>query len=347
MMKDRKTILVTGGTGYIGSHTAVELIQNGFDVVIIDNLSNSKEEVVDAIARITGIKPIFACIDLNDRTATLEFLKAHPVDAIIHFAAFKAVGESVEKPLAYYRNNLVSLINLLEICRELAIRRFVFSSSCSVYGDPDKLPIKESTPLKPARSPYANTKKIGEDILRDAAHTGDLHVIALRYFNPVGAHPSHLIGENPAGAPLNLFPVITQTAAGLRKKLQVYGTDYTTKDGSAVRDYIHVVDVALAHVAALERLLNTGVDNPFEVFNIGTGSGLSVLEVIRAFEEATGIALPYECVARREGDVEQVYADTALAAGELGWKARHGLGEMIRSAWAWEPVLKEREGRQT
>lgn len=344
-MKRKKTILVTGGTGYIGSHTAIELIQCGFDVVIIDNLSNSKKEVADAIARITGTKPLFACIDLNDRTATQEFLKSHPVDAIIHFAAFKAVGESVEKPLAYYRNNLVSLINLLEICRELEIRRFVFSSSCSVYGDPDQLPIKESAPLKPAKSPYANTKKIGEDILRDSAQTGDLRVIALRYFNPVGAHPSHLIGENPAGAPLNLFPVITQTAAGLRKKLQVYGTDYATKDGSAVRDYIHVVDVALAHVAALERLLNTGGDSPFEIFNIGTGSGLSVLEVIRAFEETTGIALPYECVARREGDVEQVFADTALATRELGWKARHGLGEMIRSAWAWEQVLKDREGR--
>ena len=337
--------MVTGGTGYIGSHTVVELMQSGFDVIIIDNLSNSKEEVADAIARIAGLKPVFACIDLNDRAATREFLKVNPVDAVIHFAAFKAVGESVEKPLAYYRNNLISLINLLDICRELEIRNFVFSSSCSVYGDPDHLPINESAPLKPAKSPYANTKKIGEDILRDTAQTGEIRVIALRYFNPVGAHPSNLIGENPAGAPLNLFPVITQTAAGLRKKIQVFGTDYTSKDGSAVRDYIHVVDVALAHVAALERLLNTGGGNPFEVFNIGTGSGLSVLEVLHAFEEATGIALPYECVSRREGDVEQVYADTSLAASELGWKSRYGLREMISSAWAWEQVLKERAVR--
>ena len=341
-MNQNKTILVTGGTGYIGSHTAVELLNQGFNVSIIDNLSNSRREVVDAIAGITGVKPLFACIDLNDKAATLEFLSANPVDAIIHFAAFKAVGESVEKPLAYYRNNLVSLINLLEISGELNIGSFVFSSSCSVYGDPDQLPISESAPLKPARSPYANTKKIGEDIIRDTAHCGKLRAIALRYFNPVGAHPSHLIGENPAGGPLNLFPVITQTAAGLRRKMQVFGTDYATGDGSAVRDYIHVVDVAGAHVAALKRLLNEHAEKPYEVFNIGTGSGLSVLEVIKAFEETTGITLPYECVGRREGDVEQVFADTALAETELGWKAVHGLKEMITSAWAWEQILKQK-----
>lgn len=341
-MKKKATILVTGGTGYIGSHTVVELIDRGFDVVIIDNLSNSHPEVIDSIEQITGVRPGFANIDLVNKTAIQEFLRIHQVDAIIHFAAFKAVGESVEKPLEYYRNNLVSLLNLIELCRDHKIGHFVFSSSCSVYGQPDYLPIDEFAAVKPAQSPYANTKKIGEDILRDSCTAAGLQVISLRYFNPVGAHESALIGEYPVGPPLNLFPIVTQTAIGKREKMKVFGTDYNTPDGSCIRDYIHVVDVARAHVVAIERMLNGGCKSQYELFNLGTGNGLSVLEILNAFERITGVKVNYECVERRSGDVEKVYADTTFANRELGWKTTHTLEDMIRSAWAWEQELQKK-----
>ncbi len=338
----KKKILVTGGTGYIGSHTAVELLDKGFDVCIIDNLSNSHAEVLGSIEQITGKKPFFAQIDLNNKAAVNEFLRVQQPDAIIHFAAYKAVGESVEKPLAYYRNNLVSLINLMELCDEHKIKHFVFSSSCSVYGQPDKLPIDEFAEVKPAQSPYANTKKIGEDILRDSTKVLDLNVISLRYFNPVGAHPSALIGEYPIGAPLNLFPVITQTAIGKRGQMMVFGTDYATKDGSCVRDYIHVVDVAAAHVVAIDRMLSGKSKAKYELFNLGTGNGMSVLEILNTFESLTGVKVNYKLNDRRAGDVEQVYADTSYANRELGWKTERSLEDMIVSAWAWEQKLQEK-----
>jgi len=341
-MTKKPGILVTGGTGYIGSHTAVELIQQGYDVFIIDNLSNSHAEVVDSIEEITGVRPGFGNIDLNNKNAVQEFLRIHQVEAIIHFAAFKAVGESVEKPLDYYRNNLVSLINLIELCRDHQIKNFVFSSSCSVYGEPDYLPIDEFAAVKPAQSPYANTKKIGEDILRDSSNVLDLNVISLRYFNPVGAHPSAKIGEYPVGPPLNLFPIVTQTAIGKRAQMKVFGTDYNTKDGSCLRDYIHVVDVARAHVVAIERMINNNTKNKYELFNLGTGNGLSVLEIIHAFESITGVQVNHECVPRRAGDVEKVYADTTYANNELGWKTTHDLKDMITSAWAWEQELQKK-----
>lgn len=338
-----KKILVTGGAGYIGSHTSVELINKGYDVFIIDNLSNSHGEVIDAIKEITGTRPFFSNIDLNNKSAVNEFLHIHKIDAIIHFAAHKAVGESVDKPLEYYRNNLVSLINLLELCRDHQIKHFVFSSSCSVYGEPDYLPIDEFAEVKKAESPYANTKKIGEDIIHDSVNACGINAIALRYFNPVGAHPSSLIGEFPIGAPLNLFPVVTQTAIGKRDKMLVFGNDYDTPDGSCIRDYIHVMDVAAAHVVAIERMLNGKSKNNYELFNLGTGQGLSVLQVINAFERTTGINLNYEITARRPGDVVKVYADTSYANKELGWKATRSLDDMITSAWAWEKILQKKE----
>ena len=339
-METKPKVLVTGGMGYIGSHTCVELIAKGYDVYIIDNLSNSHAEVLDSIDRITGVTPFFANIDLNNKSAVNEFLKIHSIDAIIHFAAFKAVGESVAKPLEYYRNNLVSLINLLELCDEHRIKHFVFSSSCSVYGDPDYLPIDEFAAVKPAQSPYANTKKIGEDILRDTARVKDINVISLRYFNPVGAHASAMIGEYPIGSPINLFPVITQTAIGKREKMLVYGDDYDTADGSCVRDYIHVVDVALAHVVAIDRMLSGKTKDNYSLFNLGTGNGLSVLEVLNAFEKITGLKVNYQITDRRAGDVVKVYADTSYANKELGWKTVHTMEDMITSAWAWEQVLQ-------
>ncbi len=342
-MNTNKKILVTGGTGYIGSHTCVELINKGYDVFIIDNLSNSHEEVIDAIEQITGVRPFFSNIDLNNKSAVNEFLRKHHIDAIIHFASLKAVGESVEKPLEYYRNNLVSLINLLELCRDHKIKHFVFSSSCSVYGEPDYLPIDEFAEVKKAESPYANTKKIGEDIIRDSVKACSINAIALRYFNPVGAYPSSLIGEYPLGAPINLFPVVTQTAIGKRDKMLVFGNDYDTPDGSCIRDYIHVMDVAAAHVVAIERMLNGKSKSNYELFNLGTGEGLSVLQIINAFERTTGIKLNYEITARRPGDVVKVYADTSYANKELGWKATRTLDDMITSAWAWENVLQKKE----
>lgn len=335
-------IMVTGGTGYIGSHTVVELQQSGFDVVIADDLSNSGIEVLDNIEKITGIRPSFEQFDLADRDKTADFFaRNNGIQAIIHFAAFKAVGESVQKPLAYYRNNLVSLMNLLENQIRYKIGNIVFSSSCTVYGQPNVLPVTEQTPRKDAESPYGNTKRICEDILHDTiAANPQLKGISLRYFNPVGAHPSALIGELPLGVPQNLVPFITQTAAGLRDELKVFGNDYNTPDGSAVRDYIHVVDLAKAHVIAIERLLKQKNKTGYEVFNLGTGTGLSVLEVVTGFERATGVKLNYRIVERRAGDIEKIWADTTYANNELGWKAEKELDETLLSAWNWEKKIR-------
>lgn len=336
-------IIVTGGTGYIGSHTTVELLEKGYDVVIIDNLSNSRIEVLDSIEKITGKRPQFFNVDLCDKTALEKTIlsigeKSGEV-SIIHFAAFKAVGESVEKPLVYYKNNLLSLINLLELSEKYHLNNFVFSSSCSVYGEPDYLPIDEKVELKKAASPYGNTKQICEEILRDFCKMNPLKAIALRYFNPVGAHESALIGEYPLNPPSNLVPVITQTAIGKRPTMSVLGNDYDTPDGSCIRDYIHVVDIAKAHIVAIERMLKNKNKTNFEIFNLGTGQGNSVLEVINTFEKVSGQKLNYQIAPRREGDVANVYADTTLANKELGWKAEKNLEEMLTSAWKWEKQL--------
>lgn len=339
-MNNNLRILITGGTGYIGSHTAVELISKGYEVIIIDNLSNSFEEVVDSIEKISGKRPAFFNIDLNNKPAVDSFFKEKKIDAVIHFAAFKSVGESVSHPSLYYRNNINSLLNVADACNDYGITKFVYSSSCSVYGEPDKLPIDEQAVVKQAESPYANTKKIGEDILRDISRISNLKTIALRYFNPVGAHKSALIGEYPVGTPLNLFPVITQSVIGKRGPITVFGNDYNTPDGSCVRDYIHVVDIANAHIVAIERLLNNTSSVSFELFNLGTGNGLTVLEVIHAFEKYTGLKVNYTIGNRRAGDVEKVYADTQKANSVLGWKAVHTLEDMITSAWEWEQKLK-------
>jgi UDP-glucose 4-epimerase len=335
-------ILVTGGTGYIGSHTVVELQKSGYEVVIVDNLSNSNIGVLDNIARITGIKPAFENFDLADLEKTDDFFKRNQgIKAIIHFAASKAVGESVQKPLLYYRNNLVSLMNLLECQLKFNVPNIVFSSSCTVYGQPDVLPVTEQTPRKDAESPYGNTKRVNEDILRDTISANpQLKGIALRYFNPFGAHPSALIGELPLGVPQNLVPFITQSAAGLRDELKVFGDDYDTSDGSAVRDYINVVDLAKAHVIAIKRLLDGKNKSDYEVFNLGTGNGVSVLEMVKGFERATGVKLKYKIVTRRAGDIEKIWADTTLANEELGWKAEKGLEETLLSAWNWEKRVR-------
>ena len=340
-------ILVTGGTGYIGSHTVVELMEVGMEVVIIDNLSNSEREVLDGITAITGKQPDFEEVDLRERNATYDVFRKYPdIEAIIHFAAFKAVGESVEKPLEYYENNILSLIHLLEAMKIFSVQHMVFSSSCTVYGEPDELPVTENAPLKKAGSPYGNTKQICEDILKDTIQTLEgKGVVSLRYFNPIGAHPSALIGELPIGVPNNLVPFITQTAAGIRETLHVFGGDYNTPDGSAIRDYINVVDLAKAHVMAINRLLNGKQKSDFEVFNLGTGRGLSVLEIIHAFEKATGIKLNYRVVERREGDIEKVFADTSYANRELGWKAEKGIEETLLSAWKWEMHLRSKKNK--
>jgi UDP-glucose 4-epimerase len=342
-----KKILVTGGTGYIGSHTTVALIQSGYDVVIIDDLSNSEESVLDGIEEITGKRPTFERFNLCDEAALDTFLKNNQgIDAIIHFAASKAVGESVEKPLLYYKNNVLSLVYLLEGMKKYNIPNIVFSSSCTVYGQPDVLPVTESTPFKPAESPYGNSKQIDEEILRDTCRAeSGIHAIALRYFNPVGAHESAVIGELPRGVPNNLVPFITQTAAGIREQLLVFGNDYQTPDGSAIRDYIHVVDLAAAHVTALERMLKNNQKNNYEFFNIGTGNGLSVLELIRVFEEVNNIKLNYKIVDRRPGDIEKIYADTSYANQELGWKATLNVADMMRSAWKWQQSVMKRKGK--
>ena len=333
-------ILVTGGTGYIGSHTVVELQLQGFEVVIVDNLSNSHANVVDRIAEISGVRPEFHQFDLIDRNKTSAFFAIHSdLDGIIHFAAFKAVGESMADPLMYYRNNLDSLINILQGMKDNELKNLVFSSSCTVYGQPDELPVKETSPIKEAWSPYGNTKQMSEQIIRFAVEAYRLKTIALRYFNPIGSHDSALIGELPLGVPNNLVPFITQTAIGLRHSLNVYGTDYDTPDGTAVRDYIHVVDLARAHVVAVNRMINGKSKSDFEIFNLGTGNGFSVFDVIKSFEKVSGLSLNYKIVGRRPGDVEKVWADTSFANKELGWKAEKSLDEMMSSAWKWELAL--------
>ena len=319
-MKER--ILVTGGTGYIGSHTVVELQNNGYEVVIVDNLSNSRADVVDSIEKISGIRPAFEEVDCLD---------------------YKAVGESVEKPLKYYRNNLVSLINILELMPKHNVKGIIFSSSCTVYGQPDILPVTEAAPIKKAESPYGNTKQINEEIIRDTVASGSpIHAVMLRYFNPIGAHPSALIGELPNGVPQNLIPYLTQTAIGIREKLSVFGDDYDTPDGSCIRDFIYVVDLAKAHVIAMNRILEDKQKESVEVFNIGTGRGLSVLELINAFEKSTGVKLNYQIVGRRAGDIVKVWADPTLANTELGWKADTPIEDTLRSAWNWQLHLREK-----
>ena len=341
-MKQR--ILVTGGTGYIGSHTVVELQNAGYEVVIIDNLANSNADVVDNIEKVTGIRPTFEKLDCLDFQGLDNlFSKYTGIKAIIHFAASKAVGESVEKPLLYYRNNLVSLINLLELMPKHGVEGIVFSSSCTVYGQPDELPVTENAPTKKAESPYGNTKQINEEIVRDVVTSGaPINAILLRYFNPIGAHPSALLGELPNGVPQNLIPFLTQTAIGIREKLSVFGNDYNTPDGSCIRDYINVVDLAKAHVIAINRILEKKQKEQVEVFNIGTGRGLSVLELIHAFEESTGVKLNYQIVGRRAGDIEQVWANPDYANNELGWKAETSIEDTLRSAWNWQVKLRER-----
>lgn len=331
-----KTILVTGGLGFIGSHTVVELQNAGYKVIIIDNLSNTTISVLDNIVSITGIKPEFYNIDLRIKKDIQHFFKSHTVDGIIHFAAFKAVGESIERPLAYYENNINSLVYLLQGLKKHKIFNFIFSSSCTVYGQATELPITENAPVKQAESPYGYTKQIGEQIIQESCKASELRAIVLRYFNPIGAHGTAKIGELPIGIPQNLIPYITQTAAGIRKELSVFGDDYPTKDGTAVRDYIHVVDLAKAHIAALERLLENNNKSGFEVFNVGTGEGSSVLEVIKAFEKVSQTKLNYKVVAKREGDITAAYADTTLANNELGWKSEKTLEEALLDAWKWQ-----------
>jgi UDP-glucose 4-epimerase len=334
----KKKILVTGGTGYIGSHTTVELQNEGYEVVIIDNLSNSNANVINRIEKITGIRPVFSQTDCNDKEGVEKVITDNPgIVGIIHFAASKAVGESVQKPLLYYRNNLVSLINLLELMPQYDIKGLVFSSSCTVYGQPDVLPVTEDAPIKPALSPYGNTKQINEEIIRDTMYTNvPFKSILLRYFNPIGAHPSAEIGELPLGVPQNLVPFLTQTAAGIRPELNVFGDDYDTPDGSCIRDYINVVDLAKAHVIAIDRMFSDKSADNLEIFNLGTGNGVSVLELIHTFEKATGVKVPYKIVGRREGDIEKVWADPKHANEVLGWKAQETLEESLRSAWKWQ-----------
>ena len=334
-------ILVTGGLGFIGSHTVVELQNEGFEVIAIDNLSNSSIEVLDGIEKITGKKPIFENIDLREKLAVQNFFKKNnDIAGVIHFAASKAVGESVEKPLLYYENNINSLVYILQEMANLPLANFIFSSSCTVYGQAKKMPITEDASIQPANSPYGNTKQIGEEIINDVAKVTNINSVLLRYFNPIGAHSSAEIGELPLGIPQNLVPFITQTALGLRKELSVYGNDYPTPDGTCIRDYIHVVDVAKAHVIALQRLLNKQNNDKVEIFNLGTGNGSSVLEVIQAFEKVSGQKLPYKIVPRRSGDVISAYADTAKANKILGWNAELSLEEALASAWKWEQKIR-------
>ena len=341
----KQTILVTGGTGFIGSHTTVELQQAGYDVVIVDNLSNSNAEVVDGIEQITGIRPAFEKVDCCDKQA-LEavFAKYKDIKGIIHFAASKAVGESVEKPLLYYRNNIVSLLNLLELMPVYGVKGFIFSSSCTVYGQPTKehLPVTEDAPIQEACSPYGNTKQINEEIIRDYIHSGTpIKSVILRYFNPIGAHPSALIGELPNGVPNNLIPFVTQTAMGIRKELKIFGNDYDTPDGTCIRDYIYVVDLAKAHVKAMQRVLDMDTE-PIEYFNVGTGRGVSTYEVVDKFEKATGVKVNWSYAPRREGDIEKVWANPDKANNVLGWKSETSLEDTLRSAWNWQLKLRER-----
>ena len=343
--KMKQTILVTGGTGFIGSHTTVELQQAGYRVVIVDNLSNSKAEVIDGIEKITGERPAFEQVDCCDLSALKNVFRKYPdIKGIIHFAASKAVGESVEKPLLYYRNNITSLLNLLELMPEYGVKGIIFSSSCTVYGQPSKenLPVTEKAPIQQALSPYGNTKQINEEIIQDYIHSGaDIKAVILRYFNPIGAHPSALIGELPNGVPMNLSPFVTQTAIGIREQLKVFGNDYDTPDGTCIRDYIYVVDLAKAHVKAMERVLDNPDTDPVEVFNIGTGTGLSTLEVVEGFEKATGVKLNWTYAPRREGDIEKVWGNVEKANKVLGWKAEANIEDVLRSAWKWQLKLRE------
>ena len=339
----KSCVLVSGGAGYIGSHTTVELVAAGYDVVIADNLSNSDLSAVEGVRRITGARIPFVEVDCCDREALRKVFDEYAFDSVIHFAASKAVGESVAKPMEYYRNNLLSFMNVIDLMREFSRPNIVFSSSCTVYGEPDKQPVTEQTPRKPAASPYGNTKQISEDMLRDAiAACEGLKGIALRYFNPIGAHPSALIGELPRGVPQNLVPYITQTAAGIRECLSVYGDDYPTPDGSCIRDYIDVVDLARAHVAAIGRMMEGKNKASYEVFNIGTGRGVSVLELVRRFEEVNGVKLNYRIADRRPGDIIAIWADPTRANTELGWRAERSLDETLASAWAWEKHLRNK-----
>lgn len=342
----KQKILVTGGTGFIGSHTTVELIEAGYEVVIVDNLSNSNADVVDGIEKITGVRPAFEKVDCTD-AAALEgvFKKYLGIQGIIHFAASKAVGESVEKPLLYYRNNLNSLMNLLELMPQYGVKGIIFSSSCTVYGqpDPENLPVTENAPIKKAESPYGNTKQVCEEIVNDYIISGaPINAILLRYFNPIGAHPTAIIGELPNGVPANLIPYLTQTAIGIRQQLSVFGDDYNTPDGSCIRDFIYVVDLAKAHVAAMAHILQGKMEKPVDVFNVGTGKGNSVLELIHTFEECTGVKLNYKIVGRRAGDIEQVWGNVDKANRVLGWKAEHTLADSLSSAWKWQQELRKR-----
>ncbi|EFL46801.1 UDP-glucose 4-epimerase GalE [Prevotella disiens] len=340
----KQTILVTGGTGFIGSHTTVELQEAGYNVVIVDNLSNSKIEVLDGIEKITGVRPAFEQANLEDKIATEKIFQKYPnIEGIIHFAASKAVGESVEKPLMYYRNNVVSLINLLELMPKYNVKGIIFSSSCTVYGQPNQenLPVTEDAPHQKATSPYGNTKEINEQIIYDYIHSGaNIKSIVLRYFNPIGAHPSAHIGELPNGVPNNLIPYVTQTAMGIRQQLTIFGNDYNTEDGTCIRDYIYVVDLAKAHVAAMTRVLDKETDK-IEYFNIGTGRGNSTLEIITTFEKATGVKLNWKYGARREGDIEKIWGDCTKANKVLGWKANTPLEDVLASAWKWQQKLRE------
>ncbi len=340
----KETILVTGGTGFIGSHTTVELQAAGYEVVIVDNLSNSREDVIDGIEKISGIRPAFEKVDLCDFEATEAVFKKYPkISGIIHFAASKAVGESVQKPLLYYRNNIISLVNLLELMPKYDVKGIIFSSSCTVYGQPDVLPATEETPIKKAESPYGNTKQINEEIIYDTVASGSpIKAILLRYFNPIGSHPTAIIGEMPNGVPQNLIPFLTQTAIGIREKLSVFGSDYDTPDGSCIRDYIYVVDLAKAHVCAMTRIMEGKTEEPVEVYNVGTGKGTSVLELINAFEAATGVKLNYQIVDRRPGDIEKVWGNVDKANKVLGWKADTPLEEVLATAWKWQCALRER-----
>lgn len=342
----KKKIIVTGGTGYIGSHTAVELIQEGYEVILIDNLYNSEAETAERIGKISGTSPRLEVFDICDRIKLESFFeKNSDISSVIHFAAYKAVSESVSKPLEYYRNNLVSLMNLLDAMIKFGVPSMVFSSSCTVYGQPLKLPVTEETPVQPATSPYGNTKRIGEEIIADTVSANEnISAVSLRYFNPIGAHPSGLIGELPRGVPENLVPFITQTAIGLRDILSVYGDDYDTPDGSCIRDYLHVVDLAKAHVVAVNRLIEKNNKNRYEVFNLGTGTGVSVFEVIKSFERISGMKLNYKITGRRAGDIEKIWADASFANRELGWKTGSSLDEAVMTAWEWEKNLRKKNG---
>lgn len=340
MLKEK--ILVTGGTGYIGSHTVCQLLADGYEVISVDNLSNSFEDVNERIAKITGKHPVFVKADLCNKEQIKIIFEEHcDIQGIIHFAAYKSVGESVQKPIRYYMNNLTALMNLLELSSQNAVKSFVFSSSCTVYGQPEILPVTERTPLQQPCSPYGNTKKISEEILKDFSLSNpDIHIVALRYFNPAGAHPSGLIGELPIGIPDNLVPYITQTASGIREQLHIFGDDYLTPDGTAIRDYIHVMDLADAHLKALDRIHSGNMKSGYEVFNLGTGEGYSVMQVVKAFIEATGVNVPYTISDRRPGDIEQIWADPSLANRELHWKTKKGLKDMMLDAWKWEQFYR-------